>query len=129
MKTRIATTLQLCLATVLGLGVAILPASAAGVDVVNVRLDISTSIGKTVLPPGEYVVRAIQESGNSAVLEFMSANGHSVNAVVREIPVAGGEDATHSSVILRSEEGTYQVDKIWMEGKDYGYQLITADRH
>ncbi len=52
-----------------------------------------------------------------------------VNAIVREIPTPRGEESTHSSIILRSTGGVYQVDKVWVEGRDYGYQLVTADQN
>jgi hypothetical protein len=34
--------------------------------------------------------------------------------------------ADRTEVILRRESGKYQIDKIWLEGRDYGYELLPA---
>jgi hypothetical protein len=121
MKTRILSTLVVCLAA----GFA--TASAATLDLITVKLPYATNIGKTVLPAGDYSVRGLDTLGSTSVLEFTSATGRSISVLVSEIAAPNGLDAPKSEVILRSEDGKYQIDKVWIEGRDHGFQLQTSN--
>jgi len=37
--------------------------------------------------------------------------------------------ADHTQVVLQHSGDTYQMDKIWLEGRDYGYELLSATGH
>jgi hypothetical protein len=120
MKTRFFSTLVVCLFA----GIA--TASAATMDLLTVKLPYTTNIGKTALPAGEYSIRGLDTLGSTSILEFISPTGHAISVLVTEISAPKGQDAAKSEVILRSEDGKYQIDKVWLEGRDHGFQLQTS---
>jgi hypothetical protein len=126
MKNRFFSAPGVCLAAVLGLGIAT-QASAATGELLTVKLPYETAIGKSILPAGDYTVRGLGTESSTSVLEFVSASGHGISVLVSEISAPNGQEATRSQIILRSENGKYQIDKVWLEGLDHGFQLQTSN--
>ncbi len=115
-KTLVA--LSVCLGSMLGV------AFAQNGTSLTVILPYAASLGKTTLPAGEYTVREIQTSGNAAALEFRSNSGPSVNVMAGEIPMDTDKLATRTEVVLKSDGETYRIDKVYMEGRPYGFQIF-----
>jgi hypothetical protein len=124
MKKSSVIALGVCLAGVLGLGIR--PAAAQMVDIVTVRLPYATTVGSVTLPAGVYTVRDLKEDGSSPVLEIRSANGVAVSASATHVSAPNSRLAPTTRVVLRHENDKYQFDKIWIEGRDYGYDLHPA---
>jgi hypothetical protein len=55
-----------------------------------------------------------------------SRKGASTLATVMPILAPNQKVSDGSKVILQQENGSYQVQKIWLEGQDMGFELTTA---
>ena len=120
--------LVVCLAVFLGIGTS--PAAAQMVDIIRVTLPHGATVGTTTLPAGDYTIRDLTDRGSSsAVFQILSEKGSSVTAVVMRISEPNNKRADHTQVILQHSGNTYQMDKIWLEGRDYGYELLSAIGH
>jgi hypothetical protein len=113
----------------LGLGLAawIAPnALAQEWDVVHVKLPYTVTLGEKILPPGDYTIQPLRSEG-SGVLLFYSANGMKFEISAMPIPAVYGNLDTRypdeSSVVLSHIGDDYYFDRIWIQGKDYGYEF------
>ena len=119
MKQLLVLTAGVCLAAIAGFG--------QMSDMVKVTLPQGVMVGSVKLPAGAYTIRDISDDGSSSsVLQIRSDNGAMVVAEVMRISGSDNRRAERTEVILRRERGKYQIDKIWLEGRDYGYELLTA---
>lgn len=114
----------LCLAGLIG--TAAQPASAAVVDLLTVTLPHAANVGGVILPAGKYTVRDLQDNGGSAVFQFYSNSGHSATVLVTQILVPTHQAAEKTQVIIVGEKDKYDVDKIWLNGLEHGYQLQSS---
>jgi hypothetical protein len=98
--------------------------SAQSIATVNVNLPVAAKVGNFSLPAGQYSIRELSNS----VIEISSnaRKGVSVFATVNQIDAPKHEAAEYTKVTLRKDADGYQVDKIWVEGKDLGFELTTA---
>jgi hypothetical protein len=125
MKPYTVLTLVVCLAALLGFGTR--PATAQMVDIVKVTLPHGATVGTITLPAGEYTIRDLTDGGSSSsVLQILPEKGKGVTAVVMRISEPNNKRADHTQVVLQHSGDTYQMDKIWLEGRDYGYELLSA---
>ena|SRR5579864_7810003 len=125
MKPYIVLTLVVCLAVLLGFGTR--PAAAQMVDIVKVTLPHGAMVGTITLPAGDYTIRDLTDGGSSSsVLQIQPEKGSGVTAVVTRISEPNNKRADHTLVVLQHSGDTYQLDKIWLEGRDYGYELVSA---
>jgi hypothetical protein len=110
------------LGTVVCLGAAI--ASAQTMTTVHVNLPVDAKVGKVSLPAGQYSIRELSNS----VIEITSDSrkGVSTLATVMSIVAPNQESVEHSKVVLQKEGNAYQVQKIWLEGQDMGFELNSA---
>jgi len=92
-------------------------------DEVMVTFDQSVQVGSHTLPAGKYTIRQVTSASNPRVLEFTSKNGTKLDATVSAIPVLQNTPPSKTRVILDEEAGTPRLDKIWVQGKSYGYQF------
>ena len=110
------------LGTVVCLGAAI--ASAQTMTTVHVSFPVDAKVGKVSLPAGAYSIRELSNS----VIEITSdsKNGASTLATVMPILAPNQQAVGHSTVVLQKESNGYQVQKIWLEGQDMGFELNSA---
>jgi len=100
------------------------------IDIVKVTLPHGAMVGAATLGPGDYTIRELTEDGNSSlVLQIRSANGSSVAAWAMRISEPNNRATDQTQVILRRDGDKYQVDKIWLRGRDYGYELVSGTGH
>jgi hypothetical protein len=119
MKTLLVLTAGVCLAAIVGF--------AQMSDIVKVTMPKGTMVGTVKLPAGQYTIRDISDDGNaSSVFQIRSDSGTMVVAQVMRISEPDNKLADRTEVVLQREGGNYQVDKIWLQGRDYGYELLTA---
>ena len=129
MKKSSSIALGVCLAGALAIGIGPRSATAQMADIVTVKLPYAASVGKVTLPAGEYTIRDLKDDGSTTVLSIQSAAGPGVSALVTQVSSPNNKPAGHTEVVLRHEGGKYQIDKIWLQGRGYGYDLHPAISH
>lgn len=124
---------MLITAGVLALGLATwTPSKAQGplYDRVNVTLPYSVTVGDRTLQPGDYVIQQLRDNGGgSRVLLIYSDNGMKFETSAMTIPALEGADKTQEDtrVILHHFGNDYYFDKVWIQGKNYGYEFPVPD--
>src|SRR5215472_11904772 len=98
-------------------------------DRVNVNLPYTVTIGDKVLQPGEYVIQQLNSaSGDSRVLLIYGDNGMKFETSAMTIPCLDTNTARDTRVMLHHFGNDYYFDKVWIQGKDYGYEFpLTQD--
>jgi hypothetical protein len=119
-------------AGMLALGLATLntPSKAQGplYDRVNVSLPYSVTIGDRTLQPGDYVIQQLRDQGgNSRVLLIYSDNGMKFETSAMTIPTLDQNTPEDTKVVLHHFGPDYYFDKIWIQGKNYGYEFPLPD--
>lgn len=93
-------------------------------DTVIVDLPYSVTINNTVLAPGHYVIRQLDDpSGGSRVIQIFSDDGMKLQTTVMTIPTLDNNTPEHTKVVLHHYGDNYYFDKIWVQGKNYGYEF------
>jgi len=113
-------------ALTLGLALTTPPGMAQGpmYDRVNVNLPYTVTIGDHVLQPGEYVIQQLRDAGGgSRVLLIYSDNGMKFETSAMTIPTLDINTARDTKVVLHHFGPDYYFDKVWIQGKDYGYEF------
>jgi hypothetical protein len=119
-------TMMIAAGMTLGLATLVTPVKAQGpmYDRVEVNLPYSVTVGDRTLPPGEYVIQQLRDiGGNSRVLLIYSDNGMKFETSAITIPTLDINTPEHTSVILHHFGPDYYFDKVWVQGKDYGYEF------
>ena len=99
-------------------------AQAQMYDTVNVNLPYTVTIGEKTLQPGEYKIQQLQDlGGGSNVLLIYSDNGMKFETNAMTIPALDNNTPNDTKVILHHFGNDYYFDKIWIQGKDYGYEF------
>lgn len=116
------------LAGTLALGVAMLTSSRAQAqpldDRVIVDMPYTTSVGNKTLQPGEYVIQRLHsQSGNGRVLLIYSDNGMKFETSTMSIPALDMNTARETKIELTKIGDDYYYNKIWIQGKQYGYEI------
>lgn len=118
-------------AGVLGLGLATwTPSNAQGplYDRVNVNLPYSVTIGERTLQPGDYVIQQLRDlGGGSRVLLIYSDKGMKFETSAQTIPALDNRTPEDTKVVLHHFGNDYYFDKVWIQGKDYGYEFPLPD--
>lgn len=98
-------------------------------DRVHVNLPYTVTIGERTLQPGDYIIQQLPSTtGDSRVLLIYSNNGMNFETSAMSIPALDPNTARSTKVILHHYGSDYYVDKIWIQGKDYGYEFPLPDR-
>jgi thiol:disulfide interchange protein len=96
-------------------------------DKVIVDLPYTVTVRGTVLPPGHYVIRQHESTSNSRVLHIFSNEGMKLETTVMTIPTLDNNTPEDTKVILHHFGNDYYFDKIWIQGKNYGYEFVLPD--
>ena len=99
--------------------------SAQSMQTLHVNLPVAAKVGNVSLPAGEYSIHEV----NNSVIEISSQERNGVNtfATVNSITAPNQKTSEHSKVVLRKDENGYQVQQIWIEGQDQGFELTAAE--
>lgn len=93
-------------------------------DKVIVDLPYRVTINNTVLEPGHYIIRQLDDpGGGSRVLQIFSDNGMKLQTSTLTIPTLDNNTPEHTKVILHHYGDDYYFDKIWIQGKNNGYEF------
>jgi len=116
--------------TALGLATWMTPGKAQGplYDRVNVTLPYSVTIGDRTLQPGDYVIQQLRDAGsNSRVLLIYSDKGMRFETSAMTIPTLDLQTPEDTKVMLHHFGSDYYFDKVWIQGKNYGYEFPVPD--
>jgi len=93
-------------------------------DRVNVNMPYTVTVGDKTLQPGNYVIQQNRDSGGgSRVLLIYSDNGMKFETSAMTIPALDPNTARDTKVVLHHFGNDYYFDKVWIQGKDYGYEF------
>jgi hypothetical protein len=93
-------------------------------DKVVVDLPYRVTVGGTVLEPGHYVIRELNDpSGKSQRVQVFSKDGLKLETTVLTIPTLDNSTPNNTKVVLHHYGDNYYFDKIWVQGKNYGYEF------
>lgn len=93
-------------------------------DKVIVDLPYAVTLNSTVLQPGHYVIRQLDDAGtNSRVLMIFADNGMKLKATAMTINALDINTPEKTSVVLHHYGNDYYFDKVWIQGKNYGYEF------
>ena len=93
-------------------------------DKVEVKLPYPVTINQTKLQPGDYVIRQHEDAGGgSRVLHFYSDRGMKLETTAMAIPALDNRSPSETKLILDHVGNDYYLNKIWIQGKDYGYEF------
>ncbi|MDQ6677736.1 MAG: hypothetical protein M3Z09_10625 [Acidobacteriota bacterium] len=109
-----------------GFAAAIVPVKAQGplYDKVIVDLPYRVTLNETTLEPGHYVIRQLDSPGGaSRVLQIFTDNGMRLKTSAQTIPALDNRTPSSTKVILHHYGNDYYFDKVWIQGKDYGYEF------
>lgn len=96
-------------------------------DKVIVDLPYRVTVQNTTLEPGHYVIRQHQSADNSRVLQIFSNEGMKLETSVMTIPTLDNNTPENTKVVLHHYGNDYYFDKIWIQGKNYGYEFVLPD--
>ena len=111
---------------ILGLGVFALSAALAQgplYDKVTVTLPYAVTVNGTVLQPGDYVIRQHEDPGGSRILHFFTDQGMKLETTAMTIPTLDNRTPEHTKLVLDHIGSNYYLHKIWVQGKNYGYEF------
>lgn len=93
-------------------------------DRVDVKLPYSVIIGDKILQPGNYVIQQLNDpSGGSQVLLIYGDDGRKFQTSALTIPALENRTQPDTRVILHHIGNDYYFDRVWVAGKDYGYEF------
>lgn len=92
-------------------------------DKVTVNLPYAVTVNGTVLQPGEYVIRQHEDPAGSRVLHFFTDEGMKLETTAMAIPTLDNRTPEHTKLILDHVGDNYYLNKIWVQGKNYGYEF------
>jgi len=93
-------------------------------DRVTVDMPYTTTVGHKTLQPGKYVIQRLSsQSGGGRVLLFYSDDGMKFETSAMTIPALDINTARDTKIILTRVGDDYYYNKIWVQGKQYGYEF------
>lgn len=94
-------------------------------DRVDVNLPYSVQIGDRTLQPGPYVIQQLDSpsGGSQVLLIYGGENGMKFETSAMTIPALENRTQPDTRVILHHIGNDYYFDKVWIQGKDYGYEF------
>jgi len=96
-------------------------------DKVVVNFSTPVVVGDTRLAAGEYTVRQLPSASHPRILEFSSDNGTRLEVTVSTIAALDNLNVHRTTAVLNQRGGESYLDKIWIEGKDYGYEFVQGE--
>jgi len=97
-------------------------------DRIHVNLPYTVTMQSKTLQPGEYTIQQLPgNGGESRVLLFYTDNGMKFETSALTIPALDQNTARDTKLVLGHVGNDYYIEKIWIQGKDYGYELPVPD--
>jgi len=96
-------------------------------DRVIVDLPYQVKVKDTVLEPGEYEIREMNTAAKNRVLHIFKDGGMKLETTVMTVPALENRTPEDTKVVLHHLGNDYYFDKIWIQGKNYGYEFVLPD--
>jgi hypothetical protein len=109
-------------AATLGLGATYATAQVGLWDIVHVTLPYSVIVGKTTLAPGAYTIEQLH-SDASTILLFYNGDGMKFKTSTMTLKAYDPNTPSQTEVVLERVDDNYYFDKMWIQGKVYGYEF------
>jgi hypothetical protein len=97
-------------------------------DRVRVTFTHDVCVNNHVLPPDTYTIQQISGKADNNILTIRSDNGQSFETSVSTVDTVDKQVPTQTKVILKRVSGSYYLDKIWIQGRVRGYEVLLPDR-
>src|SRR5688572_10115143 len=114
-------------ASVIVMGASFTLMSQGLTDGVKVTLPYPVTVDEVVLEPGEYEIRRAS-STTDQILRFFDKDKLRYQTVAITIPAEEQRVPEETKIVLHHIGDKYYFDKIWMEGKTYGYEFPLPER-
>jgi len=113
----------------LGLATWLTPSKAQGpmYDTVYVNLPYSVTISNKTLQPGDYTIKELPSQDKSRVLLIYSDHGMKFETSAMTIPAYDPNTLENTKIVLHHFGPDYYFDKVWIQGKNYGYEFPLPD--
>ncbi len=93
-------------------------------DTVKVDLPYAVTVNGAVLQPGEYTIKQHEDvGGGSRILHFYTKDGMKLETTAMAIPTLDNRTPEETKLVLDHIGGDYYLNKVWIQGKDYGYEF------
>jgi hypothetical protein len=97
-------------------------------DRIIVTMPYPMNVNGTVLQPGDYEIRQHQSAaGGSRILHFYSDGGMKLETTAMAIPALDNKTPEETKLVLDHIGSDYYLNKVWVQGKDYGYEFPIPD--
>jgi hypothetical protein len=96
-------------------------------DKVIVNLPYSVTVGDRTLQPGEYSIRQLPSMGNASRVLLIAKDDFEFETSAMTIPTYDNNTPNDTKVVLHHVGNDFYFDKIWIQGKNYGYEFILPD--
>jgi hypothetical protein len=96
-------------------------------DKVIVNLPYSVTVGDRVLEPGEYSIKQLSSPGGANRVLLVYKDDMEFETSAMTIPTLDQNTPEDTKVVLHHIGSDYYFDKIWIQGKNYGYEFILPD--
>src|SRR5258708_15629204 len=93
-------------------------------DKVVVDFNQTVKVADQTIPPGHYEIRQLRNSSGGARILFVTTEGATkFEASGATIPILNNDTPWETRVILQRIGQNYYLNRIWISGKDYGYEF------
>jgi len=93
-------------------------------DTVKVNLPYTVTLGDKTLSPGDYTIKQLDNpGGDSPVLLIYNHDGMKFQTSAMTIKALDPNTPQDTSVTLHHIGDNYYFDKVWIQGKNYGYEI------
>jgi hypothetical protein len=97
-------------------------------DRITVNLPYSVNVNGTALQPGDYEIRQHESTGGgSRVVHFFTDRGLQLETTAMAIPALDNRTPRETKLVIERFGSDYHLNKIWVQGKDYGYEFPLPD--
>jgi len=82
------------------------------------------NVNGTLLQAGDYEIRQHESAaGGSRILHFYTDKGMKLETTAMAIPALDNKTPEETKLVLDHIGSDYYLNKIWVQGKDYGYEF------
>jgi hypothetical protein len=92
-------------------------------DVIKVNLPYAVTVDNKTLQPGDYMIKELPSTDDNRVLVFYRDNGLKFEVLAQTISAYDAQTLSKSELTLHHIGNNYYFDKVWVQGKNYGYQI------
>ena len=97
-------------------------------DRVTVNLPYTVTVQDKTLEPGEYIIQESNSVTESPVLQIYRDGGLVFETTAMTIDVVDKKTPEETSVVLQKVGDDYYLNKMWIVGKNYGYEVALPEK-